>query len=119
MRRIRSRSERLNISPGLRIDRYNGISTGTGVQPRIGVSYQISATGTVLRGAYARTFETPYNENLIFRVPPGKAGLQTNVFGAFGGTPIQPGRRNQFNVGVEQAVRRSWLWTRLLLEVHR
>lgn len=96
----------LTISPGLRIDRYDGLSKGTGVQPRIGASYQVSATATVLRAAYARTFETPYNENLILSSSTGQGGLATNVFGAFATTPIQPGRRSQFNVGAEQAVSR-------------
>jgi outer membrane receptor protein involved in Fe transport len=32
------------------------------VQPRLGVSYVVTRTGTVLRGSYGRTMETPYNE---------------------------------------------------------
>ena len=97
---------RLTLSPGLRIDRYDGLSKGTGVQPRIGASYQIRGAGTVLRAAYARTFETPYNENLILSSSTGQGGLASNLFGAFESTPIEPGRRNQFNVGVEQAAGR-------------
>src|SRR2546428_551744 len=57
---------KLTLSPGLRVDHYVSPSaTDTGVQPRVGISYLISATGTVLRAGYARTFETPYNENLL------------------------------------------------------
>src|SRR6202022_93487 len=52
------------INAGLRIDQYNGLASANGVQPRVGVSYLIRSTNTVLRGAYARTFETPFNENL-------------------------------------------------------
>jgi hypothetical protein len=94
----------LNITGGLRVDRYNGLSQATGVQPRIGVSYQLPPTGTILRASYSRTFETPYNENLVLSSSTGQGGLAENVFGAFGSTPIPPGRRNQFNVGIEQAV---------------
>jgi hypothetical protein len=95
---------RINITGGLRVDRYDGLSEATGVQPRIGVSYQVPGPGTVLRASYSRTFETPYNENLVLSSSTGQGGLAENVFGAFGSTPIPPGRRNQFNIGVEQAV---------------
>ena len=94
----------LNVSGGLRIDRYDGLTTATGVQPRVGFSYQIKPTGTVVRAAYSRTFETPYNENLVLSSSTGPGGLATNVFGAFASQPIQPGRRNQFNTGLQQRI---------------
>src|SRR5205807_4845815 len=92
----------LVLSAGLRIDRYDGISQDTGVQPRGGLSYHIKSTGTVLRASYARTFETPYNENLLLSSASGVGGLASNVFGAFESVPLQPGRRNQYNAGVQQ-----------------
>ncbi len=91
------------FSLGLREDVYRGISTGQGLQPRTGVAYNIKSTGTVLRGAYARTFETPFNENLVLSSAAGAGGLAANLFGSTS-TPIQPGRRNQFNVGFQQAI---------------
>jgi len=94
----------LNLSGGLRVDRYNGLSKATGVQPRAGFSYLIRRTGTVLRGAYSRTFETPYNENLVLSSVTGEGGLATNILGAYDSRPIEPGRRNQFNVGVQQSI---------------
>jgi hypothetical protein len=96
----------LVVNGGLRIDRYDGLSQATGVEPRIGFSYRIGPSDTVIRGAYSRTFETPYNENLILSSATGQGGLATNVFGAYASQPIQPGRRNQFNAGLEQAVRK-------------
>jgi hypothetical protein len=96
----------LNLTAGLRIDRYQGLSDATGVQPRIGVSYLVKPLGTVLRAAYSRALETPYNENLILSSATGQGGLATNVFGAFASTPIQPGRRNQYNVGIQQSLDR-------------
>src|SRR4030095_9985338 len=97
---------RLTLSPGLRVDQYNGLSSEHGVQPRLGVSYLVKPTHTVLRAAYSRTFETPYNENLIVSSATGVGGLATNVFGAFGDTPIKPGRRNQYNSGLQQSIGR-------------
>jgi hypothetical protein len=64
----------------------------------------LKKTSTVLRAAYSRTFETPYNENLLLSSSTGAGGLAQNVFGAFASTPIQPGRRNQFNAGLAQPI---------------
>ena len=50
---------------GLRVDHYDGLTTATLVQPRLGVSYAVPGSGTVLRASYGRTMETPYNENLL------------------------------------------------------
>ncbi|HUS06940.1 MAG TPA: TonB-dependent receptor [Bryobacteraceae bacterium] len=94
----------LNINGGLRIDRYDGLTQATGVQPRVGISYLFKPSGTVLRLSYARTFETPYNENLILSSSTGQGGLATNVFGALASKPIEPGRRNQYNAGLQQSI---------------
>jgi outer membrane cobalamin receptor len=93
-----------NFSGGLRYDEYRGLITRRALQPRAGVSYTIRPSSTVFRAAYARTFETPYNENLLLSSSTGAGGLATNVFGGFGAAPIEPGRRNQFNVGMQQAI---------------
>src|ERR1700730_8611525 len=53
------------VSLGLRFDNYNGVTHGRLLQPRLGVSYLVKRTNTVLRGSYTRNFETPYNENLV------------------------------------------------------
>jgi hypothetical protein len=97
------------LSPGLRVDRYIGLSKATGVQPRMGFSYLVKPTGTVLRFAYSRTFETPYNENLVLSSATGSGGLATNVFGAFGSQPLQPGKRNQYNAGLQQSLGRFFI----------
>ena len=88
---------------GFRVDRYDGLVAKTGPQPRAGVAYHIKKTGTVLRAAYARTFETPFNENLLLSSATGIGGLSQNLFGSTG-VPIEPGFRNQFNGGFQQAV---------------
>jgi hypothetical protein len=92
---------------GLRVERYDGLVAKTSPQPRAGVAYNLKRTGTVLRVAYARTFETPFNENLLLSSATGVGGLAQNVFGSTS-VPIQPGFRNQFNTGFQQAIGK-WL----------
>jgi len=87
---------------GLRAERYDGLTSKSSPEPRAAISYSVKHTGTVLRAAYARTFETPFNENLLLSNATGVGGLAQNVFGA-NSVAIQPGFRNQFNTGFEQA----------------
>jgi len=91
------------FTPGFRIDHYDGLVAKTGPEPRLGIAYNLKTTGTVLRAAYARTFETPFNENLLLSNATGVGGLAQNVFGATA-VAIQPGFRNQFNTGFQQAI---------------
>ena len=91
------------IDAGLRQDQYNGLASANGVQPRLAISYFIPLTNTVLRVGYARTFETPFNENLILSSGTGPGGLAQNVFGS-NSVPIEPGFRNQFNTGLQQGI---------------
>jgi carboxypeptidase family protein len=98
----------LSVNAGLRVDQYDGLSKATGVDPRLGLSYLIKPTGTVLRVAYSHTLETPYNENLILSSNTGQGGLATNIFGAFAGQPLTAGTRNQYNAGLEQSIGR-WI----------
>ncbi|HUA18088.1 MAG TPA: TonB-dependent receptor [Bryobacteraceae bacterium] len=93
-----------SIDAGLRDDQYDGLVTKNGIEPRLGLSYLVSRTGTVLRAAYSRTFETPFNENLLLSSATGSGGLAENVFGAKASVPIQPGFRNQFNTGLQQKI---------------
>lgn len=92
----------LMLSPGLRYDIYNGLSRGRQLQPRIGIAWQVPRSGTLLRASYARLFETPYNENLIFANESAQTGGEANPFGNYRSEPVRPGTRNQFNVGVQQ-----------------
>ncbi|MGA3203379.1 MAG: TonB-dependent receptor [Bryobacteraceae bacterium] len=92
-----------NINIGFRQDQYDGLVTKSGPQPRIGLAYNIKRTGTVLRAAYSRTFETPFNENLLLSSATGVGGLAGNVFGSTA-VPIEPGFRNEFNGGLEQSI---------------
>ncbi len=98
------------INAGLRDDEYRGLVTKNGIEPRLGLAYLVKSTGTVLRAAYSRTFETPFNENLLLSSSTGAGGLAQNAFGANGVTPLQPGSRNQFNAGFQQKLGRYLLF---------
>jgi hypothetical protein len=96
---------------GLRGDVYNGITSAGQAEPRLGASYNIKKTGTVLRVSYARTMETPFNENLILASTgcdnPVIFDLQESVAGgqcvSSSIQPLSPGHRNEFHAGLEQA----------------
>ena len=47
--------------------------------------------------------ETPFNENLLLSSATGTGGLAQTVFGS-NSVPIQPGFRNQYNAGFQQAI---------------
>jgi hypothetical protein len=94
---------------GVRFDKYNGIARAAQGEPRLGVAYNLKPTNTVLRVSYARTMESPFNENLVLAslgcnyapivafqtLVPGGACVTT--------TPLSPGHRNEFHVGLQQA----------------
>jgi hypothetical protein len=94
---------------GVRFDKYNGITSAAQGEPRLGIAYNINPTGTVLRVSYARTMETPFNENLVLASlgceQPVIAAFQTLVpGGACAATsPLSPGHRNEFHAGFQQA----------------
>ena len=94
----------------MRFDKYNGITKAAEGEPRLGIAYNIKPSNTVLRVSYARTMETPFNENLVL----ASLGCNNQVIVAFqtlvpGGncvttTPLSPGHRNEFHVGFQQAL---------------
>ncbi len=100
---------------GMRGDFYNGLTEAQDAEPRIGVAYQIKASNTVLRFSYARTLETPPNENLVL----SSTGCDYPVIAAL--VPCvpafeDPGRRNYYDVGIQQglgshlAVQAEYYW---------
>jgi hypothetical protein len=54
-----------NFNVGLRGDIYDGITSRSQAEPRLGIAYNLKRTGTVFRLSYAHTLETPFNENLV------------------------------------------------------
>ena len=94
-----------SLNLGLRGDLYNGLSTARQAEPRVGAAYNVKKTNTILRASYARTLESPFNENLIL----SSIGCENAVLnplllcspGASGA--LSPGFRNEFHAGLEQA----------------
>ncbi len=91
-----------SFSVGLRGDLYNGFSAARQVEPRFGMAYNIKPSSTVLRISYARTLETPFNENLVL----SNNGCDSAVIAAL--VPcvpanLNPGFRNEFHAGLQQA----------------
>jgi hypothetical protein len=101
---------------GIRGDLYNGLTTAGEAQPRLGVAYNVKPTSTVLRVSYARTLESPFNENLVLSSLGCANPVVGNLFFAAGEgcanssgvftstpTPLAPGFRNEFHAGLQQA----------------
>jgi len=93
---------------GLRYDHYQGITTANQVEPRLGIAYNIKPTNTVLRISYARTLETPFNENLVLSSlgcsdPVVNAIMSSTVSPCVTTAPLSPGWRNEFHAGLSQA----------------
>ena len=97
---------RWTVKAGIRGDRYNGLSRARQIEPRLGISYHVAATNTVLRASYARLLLAPFNEGLLLGSSTGAGGLAGSGFGGFGASPIRSQRRNQFNTGFEQSIGR-------------
>jgi carboxypeptidase family protein len=90
-----------SFNVGVRGDLYRGIVRESQVEPRIGVSYNIKPSNTVLRISYARILETPFNENLVVASVTADPLLDA-IFGGSSG-PIRAGQRNEFHAGFQQA----------------
>jgi hypothetical protein len=93
---------------GVRFDHYDGITSANQAEPRLGIAYNIKPSNTVLRISYARTLETPFNENLVL----ASNGCNDAVVNALMATiqgypcltePLRPGWRNEFHAGIQQA----------------
>ncbi|MGA2217134.1 MAG: TonB-dependent receptor [Terracidiphilus sp.] len=95
---------------GLREDIYNGLADANQTQPRVGIAYNVKPSATVLRISYARTMETPFNENLVLSSQgcsnPVLAPLLSCASGVAGvvSKNLEPGFRNEFHAGFQQAL---------------
>ena len=90
---------------GIRGDLYNGLTSARQAEPRLGLSYKIKKTSTVLRASYARTLETPFNENLVLSSTGCSNAVLAPLLACSGlsqGT-LEPGFKNEFHAGLQQA----------------
>ncbi len=90
---------------GIRGDLYNGLTSARQAEPRLGVSYTFKPTSTVLRVSYARTLESPFNENLVLSSQGCSSAVLSPLLLCSPGVAgtLQPGFRNEFHAGLQQA----------------
>ncbi|MDR3772231.1 MAG: TonB-dependent receptor [Terracidiphilus sp.] len=90
---------------GLREDVYNGLIDANQTEPRLGVAYNIKPSATVLRVSYARTLETPFNENLVLSSSGCSNAAMAPLLACAPGSSgtLAPGYRNEFHAGLQQA----------------
>lgn len=97
------------VNAGIRGDLYNGLdAVSRQPEPRLGIAYNIKPSKTILRLSYARTMESPFNENLVLSGtgctnPIVDAVMVVAQSLACQTTPLVPGYRNEFHAGFEQA----------------
>ena len=95
-----------NFSVGLRGDLYNGLAVARQVEPRVGIAYNVKPSSTVLRVSYARTLETPFNENLVLSSQGCLNAVLAPLLACTSGVSgtLAPGYRNEFHAGLQQAI---------------
>ena len=99
---------------GIRGDMYNGLTIQKQAEPRVGISYSLKKIATVMRASYARTQETPFNENLVLSSTGCGDPVLYAIFATLSdgscasqaATPFNPGFRNEFHAGLEQGIGR-------------
>jgi Carboxypeptidase regulatory-like domain/TonB-dependent Receptor Plug Domain len=93
------------VNVGIRGDMYNGLASATQAEPRVGLSYNVKRTGTVLRVSYARTLESPFNENLVLSSQGCSNAVLSPLLHCTSGVAgtLQPGFRNEIHAGLQQA----------------
>jgi len=95
-----------NFNLGLREDLYNGLTDANQTEPRLGIAYNIKPTTTVLSVSYARTLETPFNENLVLSSTGCSDAVLAPLLACSPGVSgtLQPGFRNEFHASLQQAL---------------
>jgi hypothetical protein len=91
---------------GIRGDLYNGLAIARQAEPRLGAAYTVKRTNTVLRVSYARTLESPFNENLVLSSEGCSNAVLNPLLSCSTGVSgiLQPGFKNEFHAGLQQAL---------------
>ncbi|MEO5937086.1 MAG: TonB-dependent receptor, partial [Terriglobales bacterium] len=92
--------DRRTIDAGIRFDHYDMVVDDSAISPRIGLAYHFKQTGTVLRGAYNRLFQTPPTENLLLSSSP--AGGVFSLLATTSVRAVPAERQNFYEFGVQQ-----------------
>jgi hypothetical protein len=95
-----------NLNLGIRGDMYNGLTMARQAEPRLGVAYNVKPTATVLGISYARTLETPFNENLVLSSEGCQNAVLSPLLNCSSGVSntMAPGFRNEFHASIQQAI---------------
>lgn len=91
-----------SLNLGVRGDLYNGLVVARQAEPRLGLAYNVKRTNTVLRVSYARTLESPFNENLVLASEGCNSAVIADLIPCVP-APNTPGYRNEFHAGLQQA----------------
>ncbi len=93
-----------NFNVGLREDVYNGLTKANQIEPRVGVAYNVKPSKSVLSISYARTLETPFNENLVLSSNGCANAVLSPLLACNQGASgtLDPGYRNEFHVSLQQ-----------------
>ena len=101
------------FNAGIRGDLYNGLASATQAEPRLGLSYNFKRTNTVPRISYARTLESPFNENLVLSSQGCANAVLSPLLNCSPGVAgtMQPGFRNEFHAGLQQALGKNFVFS--------
>ncbi len=102
-----------HYSLGLREDVYNGLTDANQIEPRLGIAYRITPSKTVLGVSYARTLETPFNENLVLSSSGCSNDVLAPLLACQAGvtSTMAPGFRNEFHADVQQALGKYFVFS--------
>lgn len=91
---------------GIRGDLYNGLTVARQAEPRVGGSYTVKKTGTVMSLSYARSLETPFNENLVLSSEGCSDAVLSPLLSCSPGVSNAevPGYRNEFHASLQQGI---------------
>jgi hypothetical protein len=100
-----------NFNLGIRGDKYDGLTKASQVEPRVGIAYNVKRTGSVFQASYARTLETPFNENLVLSSKGCQNAVLAPLLNCSPGVSsnMQPGFRNEFHAGLQQQVGKNFV----------
>ena len=98
---------------GLREDLYNGLTSANQTEPRVGIAYNIKPTGTVASISYARTLETPFNENLVLSSEGCANSVLSPLLNCSSGvsSTMRPGYRNEFHASLQQTLGKNVIFS--------
>lgn len=102
-----------HFSLGVRQDLYNGLTNANQTEPRLGVAYRVTPSGSVVGFSYARTLETPFNENLVLSSTGCSDAVLAPLLNCTPGVSgvVKPGYRNEYHITLQQPLGRHFVFS--------